>query len=229
MASINYRHELKYRITTGDYLIIRNRLDKVMTHDPHVGDDGCYRIQSIYFDNFDDKALREKENGNPQREKFRIRFYNGDLDNISLEKKIKHNSLCMKADAPITENECRKILSGDTSWMMDNKAPLIEEFYCKMQYQQLRPKVLVSYTREPFVYAAGNVRVTSDFDIRTSLLSKDFLCDDIVNISAEGDPGTMILEIKYDAFLPDVIRDVLQTGWLRQDSFSKYGACRCFG
>lgn len=229
MKNINYRHELKYRITTGDYLIIRNRLDAVMKHDSHVGNDGCYRIQSIYFDNFDDKALIEKENGNPQREKFRIRFYNGDLSNISLEKKIKHNSLCMKADAPITEEECRKILSGDISWMLDNQTPLIEEFYCKMQYQQLKPKVLVSYTREPFVYSAGNVRVTFDFDIRTSLFSSDLLSKDIVNISAVDDPGTMILEVKYDAFLPDVIREILQTGWLRQDSFSKYGACRCFG
>ena len=29
---------------------------------------------------------------------------------------------------------------------------------CKMKTQQLRPRVLVSYVREPYVYAAGSVK-----------------------------------------------------------------------
>lgn len=224
-----YRHELKYHIRTGDYLILRQRLGAVMHHDPHVGADGCYQIRSIYFDNYDDKAVREKENGNPQREKFRIRYYNEDLGRMSLEKKIKHNDLCMKVDAPITEEACRRILAGDTDWMIESPYSLVQEFYCKMQYQQLRPRVLVSYTREPFVYEPGNVRITFDYDVRTSLFSQDLLTDDLHDIDAVSEPGMMIMEVKYDAFLPDVIRDILQTGWLRQDSFSKYCACRRFG
>lgn len=229
MQSIKYRHELKYEITTGDYLILRQRLGAVMDHDPHADEDGLYKIRSIYFDNFDDKALREKIDGNSQREKFRIRYYDDDLSNISLEKKIKHNALCMKVDASLSENECKKILDGDLAWMMDGQDPLVEELYAKMQYQQLRPKVLVSYTREPFVFAPGNVRITFDSDIRTSLFSQDLLSEGLHNIPATEEPGKMILEVKYDAFLPDIIRDILQTGWLRQTSFSKYGACRCFG
>lgn len=44
-----------------------------------------------------------------------------------------------------------------------------------MKSQQLRPRVLVSYKREPYVYAAGNVRVTFDSNIRTTLFHRDFL------------------------------------------------------
>lgn len=39
----------------------------------------------------------------------------------------------------------------------------------------------------------------------------------------------MILEVKYDAYLPDVIQSLLQAGDLRQQAFSKYGVCRRFG
>lgn len=75
-----------------------------------------------------------------------------------------------------------------------------------MKTQQLRPRVLVSYVREPYVYAAGNVRVTFDSNIRTSLFQRDFLNGALPDIIATDAPGDIILEVKYDAFLPEVIR-----------------------
>ena len=94
-----YRHELKFQISQVEYEAIRRRLQPVMQRDVHAGADGHYAIHSIYFDNFNDKALREKVNGVQQREKFRIRYYNNNFSYITLEKKIKHNNLCMKVDA----------------------------------------------------------------------------------------------------------------------------------
>lgn len=75
-----------------------------------------------------------------------------------------------------------------------------------MKTQQLRPRVLVSYVREPYVYAAGNVRVTFDSNIRTSLLQREFLNGALPAIIATDAPGDIILEVKYDAFLPEIIR-----------------------
>lgn len=75
-----------------------------------------------------------------------------------------------------------------------------------MKTQQLRPRVLVSYVREPYVYAAGNVRVTFDSNIRTSLFQRDFLNGALPDIIATDAPGDIILEVKYDARLPEVIR-----------------------
>lgn len=105
-----YRHELKYVIPYADYLSMRKRLQKVMSSDPHVSENGLYQIRSIYFDNIDDKALREKIDGIGRREKFRIRYYNDDFSFITLEKKIKDNNLCLKYDAVITEEECRHLM-----------------------------------------------------------------------------------------------------------------------
>ena len=142
-----FRHELKYRIGCAQYIELRNRLRTVMRSDVHTDVDGRYLIRSIYFDNYMDKALREKIDGVSRREKFRIRYYNDDFSFITLEKKIKDNALCMKVDAMITEEECRRILSGDTAFMREHPQPLMQELYAKMRYQMLCPRVLVSYVR----------------------------------------------------------------------------------
>lgn len=224
-----YRHELKYQISIADCFAIRQRLRPVMKPDEHTGEDGKYTIRSIYFDNSDDKALREKVNGVQKREKFRIRYYNDDFSFLVLEKKIKWNSLCQKIDARLTEQECRALLKGDKGWMMTHPSGLVRELYCKMGSQQLKPRVLVSYIREPYVYAAGNVRVTFDSHIRSTLFHRSFLEERISDIDVADKPGTIILEIKFDAFLPDVIQDLLQTENIRQQAYSKYEACRRFG
>lgn len=224
-----YRHELKYQIDHADYLAIRQRLRPVMAPDEHVQKDGRYVIRSIYFDNFNDKVLREKINGVQKREKFRIRYYNDDLSFITLEKKIKYNSLCMKIDAVLSRQEYTALLQGDTGWMLAHPSGLVQELYCKMNSQQLRPRVLVSYVREPYVYAPGNVRVTFDSQIRSTLFHKDFLEDAIPDVEVADTPGDVVLEVKFDAFLPDIIQALLQTEEIRQQAYSKYGACRRFG
>lgn len=223
----HYRHELKYSVSYADYLVIRNRLRTVMSTDPHTSADGTYRIRSVYFDNVDDKALREKEDGIARREKFRIRYYNDDLSFVTLEKKMKINNLCLKYDATITEDEFKKILDGDKDWMRTHPNELVKEMYAKMKYQLLRPRVRVSYLREPYIYKPGNVRVTFDSEIRTSLFQKEFL--EVSDVSATDAPQDMILEVKFDAFLPRIIQDMVQTTGIGQQSFSKYGACRRFG
>ena len=224
-----YRHELKFGISYTDYLAMRGRLSKVMQSDPHADSDGRYRIRSVYFDNSDDKALMEKINGIAKREKFRIRYYNDDLSYISLEKKMKINDLCLKYDALISEEECRKLLAGDIVFMKDHTEELVRELYAKMNYQRLKPRVLVSYVREPYIYRPGNVRVTFDSQIRTSLFTSDFLKGEVSDISATDSPGDMLLEVKYDAFLPEIIQDMIQVNSMRQQAFSKYGACRRYG
>ena len=225
----SYRHELKYQINPADHHALRQRLRTVMKCDPHTGADGLYTIRSVYFDNYKDKALREKVYGVQKREKFRIRYYNDDFSYITLEKKIKHNDLCMKIDAHLTVEEYRRILQEPGAWMLKHPQPLIRELYCKMKTQQLRPRVLVSYVREPYIYEAGNVRVTFDSHIRTSLFQRDFSDGAISDICATDTPGDIILEVKFNAFLPEIIRCLLQSEELRQQAFSKYGSCRRFG
>lgn len=223
---MNFRHEWKHIINTSDLLILRQRLRAVAKTDAHVTD-SSYEIRSLYFDNPADKALREKIDGISRREKFRIRYYNKDTSLIHLEKKSKINGLGTKESATLTVEEVRAILRGDYTWMTQKHDPLVEELYMKMATQQLRPKTIVDYTREPYIFSAGNVRVTIDYNIRTGLTCTDFLNPDCITIPAGDAP--IILEVKWDNYLPDIIRDAVQLGSRSPCAFSKYAACRTYG
>jgi len=225
-AMPEFRHEWKHEISPADRLVLRARLGAVCRTDGHAVD-GRYQIRSLYFDDLRDKALREKLDGVDRREKFRLRYYDLDPSLIHLEKKCKRGGLGTKAVCPITAEEARAIVDGRLDWMPASGRPLVQELYHKMRAQGLRPRTIVDYTREPFVYPAGNVRVTLDYGIRTGLRCLDFLDPDCPTVPA-GEPVT-ILEVKWDAFLPDVIRDIVQLEGRRSAPFSKYAACRIYG
>ncbi len=220
------RHEWKHEITAADRLILSARLSAVARRDSH-GRDGRYEIRSLYFDDPRDTALREKLDGVARREKFRIRCYGGDASYICLEKKIKQDGLCGKRSVLLSAQEVQRILEGDLGWMAGCGRPLVQEFLCKMRDGGLRPKTIVDYTRDAYVFPAGNVRVTLDYNIRTGLASTDFFNPASLTVPAGDAPA--ILEVKWDEFLPDVIRAAVQLPGRHTSAFSKYAACRVYG
>lgn len=224
---MQYRNELKHVITAADRAAICANLHAVAKLDPHVGDRGFYQIRSLYFDSLSDKALREKLDGINEREKFRIRYYDHNTDFIKLEKKVKRGGLGYKVTAPLTKEEAQKIVDGDLSWMVSSGRGLVTELYAKMKSQGLRPSTIVDYERIPFVYAPGNVRVTVDYNIRTGLRCTDFLNPQCVTIPAGNAP--IVLEVKWDDFLPGIIRHAMQLKGPSLGAFSKYAACRIYG
>lgn len=228
MNQLEYRHEYKHAINLLDYHSLRQRVRIIARLDSNAGPDGHYHIRSLYFDNDDDKALREKIYGLPNREKFRIRLYNIDDAFIRLEKKSKVNGLCNKQSTALTREQTERILEGDILWMAESDDPLIVEFYSKIRFQRLRPRTIVDYRREAYIFPYGNVRVTFDSDIRTGLYSTGLFNNRIPTLRV-GEPGVLLLEVKYDNFLPDLIRDLIQTNTRRTEAFSKYAACRIYG
>ena len=223
---MDYRHEWKHEINQADLFVLRQRLRAVTTPDPHAVD-GKYLIRSLYFDNAADKALREKLDGVSRREKFRIRYYNDDTSLIHLEKKSKIGGLGKKQSAGLTAAQAQDIVDGSLDWMADSSEELIYELYVKMRTQGLRPKTIVDYTREPFIFGPGNVRVTLDYNIRTGSCCSDFLNPDCPTIPAGEAP--IILEVKWDSYLPDIIRDAVRLPGRRVTAFSKYAQCRIYG
>lgn len=222
---VKYRHEWKYRISYGDLLTLRHRLTAVAKRDCHATA-GKYEIRSLYFDSPGDKALRDKIDGVNIREKFRIRYYDNNQNVIHLEKKSKVNGLCLKEQASLTKEQARACAKGDFCRIRQNDNPLILEFYSKTCLG-LRPKIIVDYTREPFVFGPGNVRVTIDYNIRMGQNCRDFLSPDCVTLPVEDSP--IILEVKWDEYLPDIIRDAVGLKNCRLEAFSKYAACRVYG
>ena len=224
---MQYRNEVKHLINTGDRASICASMRAIAQLDPHAQAKGYYTIRSLYFDNMADKALREKLDGVNEREKFRIRYYDGDTSVIHLEKKVKRDSVGYKVSCNLSADEAQRIVDGDTLWMASDKRALVVELYVKMKGQGLRPKTIVDYERIPFVYGAGNVRVTIDYNIRTGLRCTDFLNPACVTIPASG--NDIILEVKWDDYLPTIIRHAVQLKGRRQSAFSKYAQCRIYG
>ena len=222
-----YRNEWKHEISSSDILVLRSRLSAIMKRDVNTNSDGTYHVRSLYFDTPTDKALREKIDGVNSREKFRIRYYNGDISTLHLEKKSKINGMGSKFHESLSYNEMEKILNGNIDWMPSKERPLITELYSKMKSQGLKPKTIVDYMREPFIFTAGNVRVTLDYNIRTSLNCSDFLNPECVTINACDQ--IYILEVKWDNFLPSIIRSAVQLDGRRSTAFSKYRICRIYG
>ena len=228
MKKERFRHELKYLIGYADYFSLRSRLSHVMDRDENVGGDGRYLIRSIYFDNYRDKALREKIDGVNEREKFRLRYYNGNTDLIYLEKKCKVSGLCSKFSEKISKSLVTELLRGNVEPLGKSEKKLLIEFYVKIKNEQLSPRVIVDYLREPYVYAPGNVRITFDRNICTGLSPSQFLywaCPTVQTDKVE----TVLMEVKYDAYLPEIIQMCICENERKQEAFSKYATCRRFG
>lgn len=220
---IQMRHELKYPLGRGEYEALRRRCALVMGRDRHVDADGGYSIESLYFDDLADSALLANYAGLSFREKFRIRRYGGNNATLHLEKKLKRGGLGTKFSAPMTAGELDALLHGDTAWMMKRSDSLIQELYVRMKTEHLRPKTIVTYRREPYVYGPGNVRVTFDYDIRSSICATDMLNGAVL---VPANPGLVLMEVKWDDYLPDIIADIIQEQTLRVSAFSKYASCR---
>lgn len=223
MSESQGRHELKHYINYADLQELRARLSMVAKPDEHSVKGEGYRVKSLYFDNYNDKALMEKLDGVNNREKFRLRLYNNGRSFIRLEKKSKRDGICYKESVVISEEECRRLLDGDYIVLKEDGRDLCLELYAKMLYQQLRAKSIVDYMREAYVYPAGNVRVTFDYDIRTGNSIHGFLKAEPVPIPIT---GVYILEVKYDTFLPEIIRAMVSLTSRRSTAFSKYAAAR---
>lgn len=223
---MNFRHEWKHEIPLGDVQYLRSRLSAVMCIDQYAKN-GSYTVNSLYFDTPDNRVLREKINGVGHREKFRLRYYNNDTSAVLLEKKLKTGGLCAKLQAELALEDTLALVHGKYKIFERNCPPLLLELYQKMAVQGLRPRTIVQYTREPFVYAPGNVRVTLDHHIRTGTISCEFLDHGCCTIPIPNDPA--VLEVKWDSFLPSIIRDIVQNPGTRTAAFSKYAACRIYG
>ena len=223
-----YRHELKYYITLGEYELLQRKLSLTMERDAFAKKNGGeYFIRSLYFDDRDDSAFREKLSGIDERDKFRIRIYDMRDDVIKLECKHKSNGYIKKQSIGLSRKEYEKLMSGDRLFLLNRPEPFARRMYLEFAQRALKPAVIVDYTREAFVFPMEDVRVTFDKNVRTGLRSVDMFNAGIPTYPVIDDYG-MVLEIKFNRFLPTYIRSLLQIEASQRSAISKYVLCRRF-
>lgn len=202
-----YRHEYKYLISESQAVVLKSRVTAIMKPDPHADENGTYNIRSLYFDDYDDDLLTDNEIGVSPRKKYRMRIYNGSSDKVFTEIKEKINDRTLKHSKTLTRAEAEEEIR-----LMKTRYGLI-------------PKTITSYDRTPFIYALGNVRVTFDANISASTDFKNFF-EKSIRKRPILPAGMLLLEVKWDDYLPDHIYSALSLDRLQQTAFSKYYLCR---
>ncbi|MCL2814168.1 MAG: polyphosphate polymerase domain-containing protein [Oscillospiraceae bacterium] len=230
MQEIKFRNEYKHIINKNHAAVLKSRLRALLKPDPFADGEGKYFVRSLYFDTYEDKALYEKLDGVPFRYKYRLRFYNFDTSVIKLENKIRRYNCARKISCAVTKEESLKLLNCEYEFLKDLDDPVKFAFCKDFLSEGLTAKTIVDYVRTPFVYPHGNVRVTIDSDIKSSVgqsrLAEIFSpTTPTVSVFPE---ERCVLEVKYDEFLPDFIHKIIQTEVAMTSSFSKYASCRVF-
>jgi len=220
------RHEYKLLLSRAQYMEMSARVSAVLDRDIHSADGG-YNIRSVYFDDYAESAYYLKLYGICDRKKYRLRIYNFAEDLIILERKEKHNDSVSKYAAFIDRGECMSILGGDFSFLADRKEDVCQSMFLHSRLNGLHTSVILGYRREAFVYPASNLRITFDSGLHTwSANAKFDIFDKNIPSIMVYPFDNVILEIKYDDFLPGFITDLIPPFVGSPISISKYCECK---
>lgn len=217
-----YRNEWKYSLSNQELSLLKSRISEVMELDPHTPKKGRYVIHSLYFDDYKDTSVYTTDSGLSKRFKWRIRYYDEDLNYIVLERKEKLSSRCHKKSCKLTLDEYEAIISGNiTDILYDTDKRLIRELARDMMLYDYKPKVIIDYERIAYVEEITNVRITFDMKISASYDLEHFLDGNYTKFYINPS-GINVLEVKFDDILPSYIRKIVESYGFKQTSFSKY-------
>lgn len=217
------RHEEKYLLDPLQAACLRRLLDAALRRDPHCAA-APYRIRSLYFDTADDRDHQEKILGVSERQKLRLRAYDPAAEAVKLELKTKRGVLCGKQSAALTRAEAARLTAGEAEFLLAREGSAAQHIGALFLREQRRPAVLVDYRRTAWVLPVEHVRITLDERVRAAKCADLFApAPPLVGVHSA---GAVILEVKYDRFLPGYVRRMLSTVDTVPVSVSKYAAAR---
>ena len=225
----NVRHELKYYISLSQYEVLSRLVRAILTPDENGDENAEYHIRSLYFDTIFNDALADKIAGVNYRNKYRIRIYNYSDSFIRVECKSKLDTYTSKRQAVISRDLCEQLIAGDPTGLENTTSGLLRDMFREMRLNLLRPVVIVDYIREAYMHPAEDIRVTFDKQLHTGLYSHALFDKDLPTIPLLP-PNELIMEVKFNRFLPEYISQVLSVaaGWSSRSAISKYTLCRRF-
>ena len=215
---------MKFLVSDRQLEVIRYRLKLLMKQDAHQKRD-IYTVRSLYFDDLNDSYMQENEDGIDNRRKFRIRIYEGDTSLIHLEKKMKYRGMTRKVMKEITKEDCLIYMSGHAPGLKPESDELEKEIFVQILADGLHPVSIVEYERTAFVEPRGNVRITFDRNISGNERTEAFL-ERKLSTAPLLPQGKHVLEVKFDALIPDFLYAAAQLEKMRQTTYSKYYLCR---
>ncbi len=175
------------------------------------------------------RFYRSTINGDKNRYKLRLRFYNDRPDSpVFFEIKRRVNNCILKQRGGVKKEAVRWLLEGhlpgpEHLLRNDSKSLVaIQNFLRLVEHLHARPLAHVAYLREAYVNpATDNVRVTLDRAVRTEARAEPSFSTEMQNPSRPfGD--RVILELKFTDRFPDWCRRLVERFGLMQCGAAKY-------
>lgn len=214
------RKELKYYINYTDYKVLYEILDNLLTQDENAIRTKGF-IRSLYFDTLDNKDFEEKQAGILNRKKYRLRIYDLDTERVKFEIKNKFNNQILKETAFISREDAIEVQNGNYEVLLKYNNPVLNKVYCDFKREPYRPVSVIEYIREAFMFSFNDVRITFDKNLKATaedldIFSKDHLMKPLFK------KGMLVMEIKYNNFLPLWVRKIIQIPRFEKSAISKY-------
>lgn len=215
-----FREEKKFLISVDEFIKKSHMMSQAMIEDPHNGVHG-YIIRSLYFDTLYDGDYFEKLAGVETRRKIRLRIYDPNADFAMLEMKQKQGANQLKRSLRLSRNDAIALTKGDYSPLLSYGEPFAAECYAMMKCRCYRPKTIVQYNRKAFIAKENKIRITFDNKIAATESSFDLFSPKL-NMNPVLDPYDVVLEVKFNGFLLDYIRRMINSIDRSELSVSKY-------
>ena len=211
------RYELKYLLTRSQQQALCRSLEPYMTADRFSHSS----IRNIYYDTPNYRLIRQSLDRPVYKEKLRVRSYGRARaeDDVFVELKKKYNSVVYKRRLEMPQQQALDAMIGQAP-MPDSQ--IGREIHAALQfYQELIPRVYLSYERDAYHALDSDFRLTFDDCIRyrTEELT--------LNSEPWGHPlldrDMVLMELKIPDSMPLWMADILDRMGLQKTSFSKYG------
>lgn len=216
------RYEMKYLIPMDTFKKIREAVMPYVQYDEY-GDEGHYRVSSLYFESPDYKIYYETKNKLRYRQKLRMRVYNEvtAADSAFLEIKKKHGKIVNKRRTRVRLQDAYPFIYGQAAEIASSNPQVLKEVKSFMRLYELRPKLVVSYDRQAF-RGTVNPDLRMTFDYFLTCRDEDLLLEKGSHGHYFVDPDLVIMEVKVDHSVPFWLAKIISELQCPPKSVSKY-------
>ena len=224
------RFEIKYRITEEIASRVRDFIRGFLKPDEFSrGQNRAYPVFSLYLDSEDLKLYSSTINGDKNRFKLRLRYYEEtETAPVFFEIKRRVNNTILKKRASVKREVVEALLLGEHPQLRHLTKPdgkqlvNLQQFMAEVRRINAKPRTLVTYLREAWMSHVDNsVRVTFDRGVHAAPESRAPWGNDLADAVRVFEEH-VIMEFKYTDRMPRWGGEMIQCFRLVQTGAAKY-------
>lgn len=209
-GNLKYKFEKKIKMNKEESEVFTRRLDMIIKYRNEKIECENMTIRDLYFDDPHNEELKEEINGLEFSEKFRIRYYEADIENIRLEKVMKNGGKVCTIGTNITKEDAENILLGDIEYLVFSEKPILREFYLKMMCMLIEPKAIIRFNRIHVKDKERDLEICVDSEISASLNEKEILSEALKTVPVSED-GSCTVTVNHKRKLPEAIEYLIRS------------------